>query len=315
MIWIVLLSVCFLAYSNGANDNFKGVASLFGSGVTTYRRALAWATLTTATGALSALALGQALAAKFSGRGLVPDSLAAAPEFAASVAAGAGLTVIFATLTGFPISTTHALTGAIMGVGLAAPGGNLSLGALGKGFVLPLLFSPALAIGASLAADRLFAVMRVRQGALAAAAQVLSAGTVCLARGLNDAPKIAAMLFAARAVAPSQGFALVSAAMAIGGLVHSRRIADTVSLRITPLVPTEGLAANVSTAVIVLAASAAGLPVSTTHVSVGSIFGIGLASGRGDRSVMKAILGSWLLTLPCGAVLAYVLYWMLRSQQ
>ncbi len=52
---ILFISVCFLAYTNGANDNFKGVASLFGSGTLSYRMALAWATLTTLAGSIAAL--------------------------------------------------------------------------------------------------------------------------------------------------------------------------------------------------------------------------------------------------------------------
>ena len=86
---------------------------------------------------MAALWFGQALVAKFSGRGIVSDQLARSPEFATAVAAGAGLTVILATLTGFPISTIHALTGAVVGAGVAALGAGINLQALGKGFVLP----------------------------------------------------------------------------------------------------------------------------------------------------------------------------------
>ncbi|MGH8507594.1 MAG: inorganic phosphate transporter, partial [Gammaproteobacteria bacterium] len=52
---LLLLAVCFLAYSNGANDNFKGVASLFGSKTTSYRTAIGWATVTTFTGSVAAI--------------------------------------------------------------------------------------------------------------------------------------------------------------------------------------------------------------------------------------------------------------------
>lgn len=51
---LLIIVVCFLAYSNGANDNFKGVASLYGSGAASYRTALTWATLTTLAGSLCA---------------------------------------------------------------------------------------------------------------------------------------------------------------------------------------------------------------------------------------------------------------------
>jgi PiT family inorganic phosphate transporter len=54
---VLFIAVCFLAYANGANDNFKGVATLFGSGTANYRLALGWATLTTLAGSICALFL------------------------------------------------------------------------------------------------------------------------------------------------------------------------------------------------------------------------------------------------------------------
>ena len=104
----ILIAGLFLSYTNGANDNFKGVATLFGSGTSNYNRALYWATLTTFLGSVAAVLLSKGLVASFSGKGLVPNALAQSPDFIFSVALGAALTVFLATLTGFPISTTHA---------------------------------------------------------------------------------------------------------------------------------------------------------------------------------------------------------------
>lgn len=67
---LLFISVCFLAYANGANDNFKGVASLFGSSTLHYRLALTWATVTTLAGSIAALFLAQSLLVKFSGNAL-----------------------------------------------------------------------------------------------------------------------------------------------------------------------------------------------------------------------------------------------------
>jgi len=143
----LFLATFFLAYSNGANDNFKGVASLLGSRTCNYRTAISWATATTFAGSIMSIFLAQTLLKKFSGKGIVPDHAVGSEYFLLAVAIGAGLTVIIATLTGLPISTTHALTGAIIGCGLVAIGWRMNLSALGKGFVLPLLLSPVLAIG------------------------------------------------------------------------------------------------------------------------------------------------------------------------
>ncbi|MCA9195831.1 MAG: inorganic phosphate transporter, partial [Planctomycetales bacterium] len=115
MIATILLAVLCLAYANGANDNFKGVATLFGSGTTDYRRALAWGTVTTLLGSLTAVLLANTLLKSFSGRGLVDADLAATVDYGAAVALGAGLTVLLATRIGMPISTTHSLVGTLVG--------------------------------------------------------------------------------------------------------------------------------------------------------------------------------------------------------
>src|SRR5215470_14985371 len=143
---LLLVATCFLAYSNGANDNFKGVASLFGSRTCGYRTAISWATITTFAGSILSIFLARALLTKFSAKGIVPGHFAGSEYFLLAVAIGAALTVILATLTGFPISTTHALTGAIIGCGFVTVGPAMNFSSLGKGFVLPLLLSPVLAM-------------------------------------------------------------------------------------------------------------------------------------------------------------------------
>ena len=110
-----VVSGLMLAYANGANDNFKGVATLYGSGTTNYRRALVWATVTTALGSVAALVLARELLRSFTGKGLVSPEVVDSPLFHASVAVSAASTVLLATRLGFPISTTHALIGALVG--------------------------------------------------------------------------------------------------------------------------------------------------------------------------------------------------------
>ena len=66
----------------------------------------------------------------------------------------------------------------------------------------------------------------------------------------------------------------------------------------------QGFSANLVTSVLVISASGFGMPVSTTHVSVGSLFGIGSLSGSTDGKVIASIVSSWVLTLPLAALLA-----------
>src|SRR3712207_5320631 len=96
-------------------------------------------------GSVVALVLADSLVARFSGRGLVPDVLTGDAAFLTAVGGGAAATVLLATVTGFPISTTHALTGALVGAGFFAAHGQLNVSALGTGFVAPLLLSPVAA--------------------------------------------------------------------------------------------------------------------------------------------------------------------------
>ncbi len=369
MILVALfLATCFLAYSNGANDNFKGVASLYGCGAASYRTAITWATLTTFAGSICSYFVAQALLKKFSGKGLVPDALVASPPFLLAVALGAALTVILATYLAFPVSTTHGLMGSLIGCGLVAAGSAVNFASLGKGFVLPLLLSPIVAIllaalfyfifralrlslGISkelcICADRGERVVAVPQSGLlqmqpAAPAVVLtvaeaetcreryagqifgvtsqqlmdgahflSAGAVCFARALNDTPKIVGMLLLLKALDLRWGFFAVAMVMMLGGVIHSRKIAETMSRKLTRVNHGQGFSANLTTAIMVILASTYGLPVSTTHVAVGSLFGIGLTTGQANASVMGKIALSWIITLPCAALLGGGVYWML----
>ena len=90
--------------------------------------------------------------------------------------------------------------------------------------------------------------------------------------------------------------------MAVGGLLSARRVAETMSRKITRLNPGQGFTANLVTAFMVTVASRLGLPVSTTHVSVGALFGIGLVNGTARRKTVLSILVAWVTTLPTGAI-------------
>jgi len=360
MFVFLIFTVLLLAWSNGANDIFKGVASLYGSGATSYRTALGWGVMSTAAGSLTAIILAAGLLSKFSGKGLVPDAVFGTPGFVVAVAMGAGLTVLLASLLGFPISTTHALAGSMLGSGWMAVGNEVKLGALGKGVLLPLLTSPLIAavvgslIYLALHGFRLrcripkhwcfcfgtetevvsvpqpvsmFAFQEAPPRVTAScgtemeckeryhgrfvgfesqrfmdSAHFLSAGVVGFARGLNDTPKMAALLLAVPQMKVPLAMGMIICAMSIGGIMGARRVAETMSHKITAMNHGQGFSANLGTGIIVTMASLLGLPVSTTHVSVGALSGIGIANGRGNGAVIQNILLSWIITLPLAAI-------------
>jgi PiT family inorganic phosphate transporter len=147
---LAVLLVMLLAFANGSNDVSKAVATLVGSAVTNYRTAIAWGTMWTVLGALAAGFLANAMVKTFS-KGLIASGLSLEPSLAFSVLIGAAAWVLFASTTGLPVSTTHALTGAIVGAGLVAVGsGGLLWPAILKKIALPLLVSPFLALTLSL---------------------------------------------------------------------------------------------------------------------------------------------------------------------
>lgn len=139
-----------LAFANGANDVSKAIATLVGSGVTDYRSAIAWGTVWTMAGAALAAFVARAMVNTFS-HGLVQTGTVIHPAVTLAVLIGAMAWVFLASRTGLPVSTTHALTGAIVGTGLVAfAGDGLIWPAIGKKIALPLLLSPFLALTVSL---------------------------------------------------------------------------------------------------------------------------------------------------------------------
>lgn len=359
MAFLLLGLVALLAFANGANDNCKGVATLVGYGAAKPREALLWAALTTAAGAAASFWLAGGLLKAFS-VGLFERGTALDPGFFISVLAGSFAWVLLATWAGLPVSTTHAITGALTGAGLLAFGGHqFQWTFLGTKFGMPLALGPlasmalvyvlawpvmavttriagrcvcvvpiaatppaagsaAMAAAASARVDVVVAedqacarqdpVIAVSGSRTANAVHWLSSGLVGFARGWNDAPKIAALGLIAL-TGPGGlaiGFAVVTLAMALGGLLAGRKVLETLARKVTPMPLAESLTASLVTAGLVGLASWNGLPVSATHVSTGAIVGAGLKRDPGSVRWGKVgeIVLSWLLTLPTAAAIA-----------
>lgn len=351
---LLILAALAVAFSNGANDNFKGFATVWGSETLDYCRALTLATLATVAGSLASLLLAESLVQQFSGKGLVPDVVSSAPLFIASVASGAAMTVFLATRMGFPVSTTHALIGGLVGAGLAQ-NGAVDLDRLASSFLTPLLVSPMLAAALGAVVYYVFRLRPVAKDCACVALpqpakpspvngtaavnfavptivvasatdcelldtpvrwsvsrsmdrlHVLSAMSICFARGVNDTPKLTALLLAAHLLSVQGSILAITAVMAAGGLLFARRVAQTMSQRVTRMDRAQGLIANLITAALVLFASKLGLPVSTTHVSVGAIAGVGAKAGTLDWKALRNILLSWVATLPMAMGLAWII--------
>lgn len=338
-----------LAWANGSNDVSKEVAALAGSGIATPRAGSILGVFATLAGGLSAIPWGGALGALFGGGFLKGADVLPVGAALAALAGAAGF-VALSTWRRWPVSTTHALIGGIVGAAVAQFGiRDVAYRALAAKFLVPLLASPALAIGLCWALLLLNRYVEARMPQWTAgccapedhkkdpficappeqrpstmtrrvwlALHWLSGGAVSFARGLNDVPKMAALMIPALAAWPASAITakgpalaimLTSLAMTGGALMAGRRLLPVLAQEVSAMTPTTGLFANLGTTLLVLGATPLGLPVSTTHVAAGSIIGVRVADHAPPRArdALRTILLAWFVTLPAAAALSAIL--------
>jgi PiT family inorganic phosphate transporter len=109
--------------------------------------------------------------------------------------------------------------------------------------------------------------------------------------------------------------ALGGAGIVLGLATYGYRVMQTIGQRITALTPTSGFCATVAAAITVVLASRTAMPVSTTHIAVGAVMGVGMARGIAalNLRVIGSIVVSWVVTLPAGGILAAAFYFMLKG--
>lgn len=346
---ICIIFAVALAAANGANDNGKGIATLAGAGVTSYRKALWWAHGSTLVGALLSGIVASRMLKLFSS-GIV--SAEPTPAFTVAVLVGAAGWVAVATSTKLPVSTTHALVGALVGAGLMFSPASVNTSVLLWRVALPLLMSIGVSYTLSATLNYLLGTapecICVRATTLAAGAveipqltvvqasigecrahnnfctlnidyiHWLSSGLVGVARGLNDAPKIVAIALAAGGAAgiSQSGFLLVllSLAMFAGGVAGGARVAKRMGDDIVKMSHREGTFANLVSSSLVILGANLGWPMSTTHVSTGAIIGVARANvGRLNRKTIRDFLLAWTVTPLTAALISATIYYVIKG--
>ena len=106
----------------------------------------------------------------------------------------------------------------------------------------------------------------------------------------------------------SFGMALIAGLWFIG-----RAVIETVGTHLTQMHPASGFAAEISAAAVVLAASAFGIPVSSTHILVGAVLGIGVANRSTNWGLMRPIGAAWVITLPASAAMSALVFAVLHA--
>ncbi len=318
-----LLAAFYMAWNLGANDAANPTDTAVGAGALSLRKALI---LFSAFAVLGALLQGYRVI-KTIGKGVVKDL---DPAMALSASLAAGLWVSLATRKGLPVSTTHSTVGAVLGVGLARGllGGEARidwqvvakvvaswvtspLGAivLAAGLYYAFLGLYRFLMGRGLGVDRIFQAILVFN--LAFSAFAFGANDVGNATGVYVG--VVSGVLGVPDERTLQLLALLGGVgIMAGALTWGYRVIMTVGFKITKLDYVSGAAAELANASVVYLYTLWGMPVSTTHASVSSVIGVGIAKGRGlsgiDKWTVAVIIAGWIATVPVAAGFAAGIY-------
>ncbi len=318
---LVLVVVTALAFdfTNGFNDTGNAMASSIATGALKPKPAVTLAAVLNLVGAMLSLTVAATIA-----KGLVDASVVTLPVVFGGLVGGIcwNLTTW---LLAIPSSSSHALVGGIVGSVLAAAGtsGVLWSGLVAK-VVMPAVCAPAVAILVASIGTRL--VVRITRdlppdpaGHRYRWGQIGAASLISLAHGTNDAQKsmgiILLALIAGGAVPASAGVPLwvilsCAAAMAAGTYLGGWRVIRTLGRGLTEIEARQGMAADMSSASVILLSSHFGFSLSTTQVASGSILGsgVGMPGATVRWRVVRKMGTAWLITLPCAGTVGALCY-------
>ena len=314
---MVVMAALVFDFTNGFHDTANAMATSIATGALRPKVAVAIAGILNLAGAFLSVQVAKTIAG-----GLV-DEAKITPVVVFAGLIGAILWNLLTWLIGLPSSSSHALFGGLIGATLVAGGtGAVHVHTVVVKVLVPAVISPVIAGLVALTAT--FLVYRMTAAADAGkvrrafrAGQMLSASTIALAHGANDAQKtmgvITLTLITAGILAPGSGppfWVVLCAGLAIGlgTYMGGWRIIRTLGRRISDIETPQGFTADTTSASIILTSTHFGIPLSTTQVCSGAIFGAG--AGRRSGSVHWSVAGrmvvAWAVTLPAAAVVGAV---------
>lgn len=317
-----------LSFANGANDVSKSIATLAGAGVASMSKAVNWGVFWTLIGALSGMIWGGAIVKNLSSSFYAADTEMNL-NIALAVAIAPIIWVFLSTYFKLPVSTTHSLVGAFIGTGLFAYGvDGIVWQKVGTKIVLPLLISPFASIFIAIIGYNFIRKMtaklpknhyqilgfkfHINEDIL----HWFTSGLLTFARGLNDTPKLIAVILPIIMLSPeqlgSQYYIIGAISMSAGAWLIGKRITQVLAENVTKMDHHQGFAANLISSFLVIGASRFGLPVSTTHVSTSAIIGVGIAGkSQLKMKTIYAMLGAWLITVPGAGLIAGAVYYLI----
>ncbi len=323
VIFICLVALVF-DFINGFHDSANSISTVVSTRVLSPRYAVLWAAFFNFA---AAFFIGTQVATTI-GTGIIHPDIVENHLMLAALSAA----IIWNLLTwyfGLPSSSSHALIGGLIGVGLVKGGmGVLVISGITK-TMLFIVLSPA--IGLFLGLALMIIVLNLNRHSNVATAdkvfrrlQLLSAAVYSLGHGMNDAQKtmgiIAIVLYSRGLLGPTFHIPfwiefLCYTVIALGTMAGGWRIVKTMGTKITKLRPIGGFCAETAAAIAIIGASLAGIPVSTTHTITGAIVGVG--STKRLTAVRWGVAGNivwaWILTIPVSALLAACIFLIMES--
>ena len=317
---IVVLTALAFDFTNGFHDTANVVATSISTRAMGPRRAIAMASVLNFAGAFISLKVADTV-----GQGFV-DTHAVTTTVIFSGLVGAIAWNLITWYFGLPSSSSHAMIGGLVGAVFAAAGwGAVDGHGVVTKLIVPAIVSPFVAfLAAAIAVLLSYRIIgQARPGSVNRGfrlGQLVSSGLLALSHGTNDAQKtmgvIALALVASGKISAAHFhvplWVVIAAASAIslGTFSVGWRIIRTLGTRIIAMDPVQGFVAQTASAVVILAASRGGYPLSTTQVVTGGITGAG--AGKRLSAVRWGMAGeiviAWVLTLPCAALMAALVY-------
>ena len=322
-VWAIILVALVFDFSNGFHDAANSIATVVSTRVLAPKLAVLWAAFFN----FAAFLVFGVHVARTIGKGVV-DPSAITPMVILAAVLGAVAWNFITWWAGLPTSSSHALIGGFVGAALVSSGsGAIVVGGIVK-ISQFIVLAPLIGLASGFVV--MLSVLWLFRGAMPARVdgtfrrlQLLSAAAYSLGHGGNDAQKtmgiITALLYATGHLSgefhvPLWVVLISHAAIALGTLMGGWRIVRTMGMRVTKLRPVGGFCAETAGAITLFGATAAGIPVSTTHTITGAIVGVG--SIRRLSAVKWGVAGrivwAWILTMPAAALIAAIVLGALR---
>ena len=319
VLWIVVATALAFDFTNGFHDTANAVATSISTRAMAPRVAVGLAAILNFVGAFLSLAVAATIA-----KGIVDaDLITLSIVFAGLI--GAIFWNLLTWYFGLPSSSSHALIGGVVGAAFAAEGADaIIVDGLIEKVAIPGVMAPILAfIVAGVGILVTYRIVgRLRPSTVSRSyrlGQIITGSLFSLSHGTNDAQKTMGILFLALVAngnlsadddIPTWVVVSAATAIALGTYVGGWRIIKTMGSRIIKMDPAQGFSAQGSGAAVILAASHAGFPLSTTHVVSGGIMGAGAAKrvSAVRWGVAGNIVIAWILTLPASAIVGALTY-------